>query len=159
MATTLGVLNAAQLAVLLNPPMINLSGSPTLASSGSSYYALPLSSRVSGSGNIVWSSGTNPSRVTAVTPGTYTILGGINWPATLGATNAGRAQIVINGAATNTKFSTVAGSTGNVTAVCAGAEVLNAGDYLEVYANQSSGATITLTSVRLYVCLSSLATS
>lgn len=160
MATTLEVLNAARIATLLNPPMVNLAGAPNLASNASTYFALPLTTRLSGSGNITWSSGTNPSRVTITTPGTYMILGGINWPAALGAANAGRAQIVINGGTvTNTKFNSVTGSSGNFSAVCAGAEVMNSGDYLEIYANQNSGATIALTSVRLYVRLDSLATS
>lgn len=160
MATTLEVINAAQIATLLNPPMVNLSASaPTLASSGATYYALPLTTRLSGSGNITWSSGTNPSRVTAVVPGTYAIAGTLNWPSTLG-TNNGRAEIHINGTTvTNTKFGSVAGSSGNISASCAGLEVLNAGDYLEVYANQATGSTITLGGLQLCVWLVSLATS
>ncbi|NUP47563.1 MAG: hypothetical protein HOW97_09670 [Catenulispora sp.] len=159
MATTLEVINAAQIAALLNPPMVNLSGAPSVASSGATYFALPMTSRLSGSGNITWSSGTNPSRVTAVVPGTYAVVGTITWPSTLG-TNNGRAQIQVNGSSvTNTKFSTAQGSSGNIASSCSGLQVLNAGDYLEIYANQASGATISLTSVTLGVWLVSLATS
>lgn len=159
MATTLEILNAAQIGMLLNPPMVNLMGVPNLPSNVSTYFALPLTTRLSMSGNITWSSSTNPSRVTITVPGTYAISGSINWPGSLG-TNDGRAQIQINGTnVTNTKFNSVAGSPGNFEAVCAGAEVMNAGDYLEVYANQNSGATITLTSFKLVVNLISLSTS
>ena len=158
MATTLEVINASRIATLLNPPMVNLSGTPTLASSSGTYFALPLTTRLSGSGNLTWSSGTNPSRVTAVVPGTYAIVGTLNWPGTLG-NNIGRAQIEINGSGTNTKFTSVLSSSGNISSTCAGLEVLNAGDYLEVYGNQNSGATITIANLRLCVWLVSAATS
>jgi hypothetical protein len=158
-ATTLEVINAAQIAMLLNPPMANLSGAPNLASNATTYFALPFTSSLSSSGSISWSSGTNPSRITVSVPGTYQILGTLIWPSTLG-TSTGRARIQINGSnVTNTYFSVTAGSTGNYAASCGGAEVLNAGDYLEVYANQSSGSTIAITSLRLVVSLISLATS
>jgi hypothetical protein len=160
MATTLEVLNAAQIAALRNPPMVNLSGAPSLASNASTYFALPLTTQLSKSGNITWSSGTNPSRVTAIVGGTYQVSGTMVWPGALGATNLGRAQIEVNGVTiTNTKFNTVAGSVGNVAAVCSGLEVLQAGDYIEVYANQNSGGTITITTFRFGLVLVSLATS
>lgn len=160
MATTLEVLNAAQIASLRNPPMVNLQGAPSLASNPSTYFALPLTTKLSQSGNITWSSGTNPSRVTVIVPGTYAISGTINWPGALGAANMGRAQVQVNtSTVTNTKFNTVPGSTGNVSAVLSGLEVMNAGDFLEVYANQNSGSTITLTSFRLCVWLVSAVTS
>lgn len=159
MATTQEVLNAANIARLVNPPMVNLSGTPSLASNASTYFALPLSSAQSTSGAIGWSSSSNPSRVTITVPGTYVILGTIIWPSNLAAA-IGRARIQINGSTvTNTYFSTVNGSSGNFAGTCSGSEVLNAGDYLEVYANQNSGSTFTITSLRLYVKLDSLATS
>lgn len=160
MATTLEVLNAAQIASLRNPPMVNLTGAPSLASNASTYFALPLTTKLSQSGSITWSSGTNPSRVTVIVPGTYAISGTLNWPGALGAANMGRAQIQINTTTvTNTKFNTVPGSTGNYASVLSGLEVMNAGDFLEVYANQNSGSPITLTAFRLCVYLVSLATS
>lgn len=158
MATTLEIVNASRIATLLNPPMVNLSGTPTLASNVSTYFALALNTRLSGSGPITWSSGSNPSRVTAIIPGTYAIAGTLNWPGTLG-NNIGRAQIEINGSGTNTKFTSVPSSSGNISATCSGLEVLNAGDYLEVYGNQASGSTITLANLRLCVWLVSAATS
>lgn len=159
MATTLETLNAAQIALLLNPPMVNLTGSTSLASSGATYFALPMSSRLSGSGNITWSSGTNPSRVTAVVPGTYAVAGTLVWPSSLG-TNNGRAHLRVNGTTdTNIQFSTSMGSSGNVGQTMAGLQVLNAGDYAEVVANQATGSTLTGVTVMLSVWLVSLATS
>lgn len=159
MATTQELLNASNIARLVNPPMVNLQGTPSLASSASTYFALPFTSAQSASGAIGWSAGSNPSRITITVPGTYSILGTIIWPSNLAAA-IGRARIQINTSTiTNTYFSSVNGSSGNFAGTVAGAEVLNAGDYLEVYANQNAGSTFTITSLRLFVKLESLATS
>lgn len=144
--------------MLLNPPMMNLTGSSTITSDVN-YHALTMTSRLSGSGNITWSSITNPSRVTAVVAGTYQISGTLIWPGTLGSAD-GRAEIHINGSTiTNTRFNTIRGSAGNSASVCSGLEVLNAGDYVEIYANQQSGVSVTLTANRFCVSLVSLATA
>ena len=158
MATTLEVLTAAQIATLLNPPMVNLENpSYSFATSvGSAYTPLPMTQQHSKSGNITWSSGTNPSRVVIVVPGTYMISGTIIWPIALGAGD-GRAQVQVNGVASDVRFNTIRGSAGNSASACGGLVVLNAGDYVEIAANEIT-APVTLI-VSLSVSLISLATS
>ena len=161
MATTLEVLNASQLSMLLNPPMVNLENTAfSLTSNATAYFAITMATQHSKSGNITWSNVTNPSRVTAVVPGTYLVTGTILWP--LGppglGTNDGRAQAQINGTATDVRFNTIRGSAGNSASVCAGLLVLNAGDFLEIAANQNTGTAFNIVA-SLGVNLVSLATS
>jgi hypothetical protein len=126
-----------------DPPLMVVTGAPSLASNASTYFALAFNTKVASSGGTSWSSGTNPSRITVPKAGTYAIAGRVTWPATL-STSDGRAEIRINGVAANTRASTVHGSTGNATGALAGYEVLNAGDYVEIWGNQSSGASAAL---------------
>jgi len=114
-----------------------VTGAPTLATSGS-YLVLPFNQRVSGSGDVTWSSVTNPQRITVQAAGTYSLAGRIVWPASLSANDA-RAEIRVNGSVGRTRVNTQRGSPGNATAVLAGYEVLDVGDYVELWANQNSG--------------------
>ncbi|MFE0329078.1 hypothetical protein ACFW08_20295 [Streptomyces sp. NPDC058960] len=128
-----------------DPAMMVVTGAPNLGSSASTYSALAFNAKVASSGATSWSSGTNPSRITASKSGTYSVSGGINWPAGLGSAD-GRAEVRVNGASTQlVRFNTERGSSGNCISVCAGYLVLNSGDYVEIYANQNSGTTLALT--------------
>lgn len=146
MATTLEVLTASQVAMLLNPPMVNLQNSSFNVTSGGTYIPITYTTQLSKSGNITWSSGTNPSRITAVVPGTYQVSGSVTWPGTLGVTDA-RGQIEVNGAATNIRLSITRGSAGNAGSSVSGLVVLNAGDYVELAVNQGSGSTTAVIAV------------
>jgi hypothetical protein len=126
-----------------DPPMMVVTGAPTLLSHASTYYALPWSARVAGSGAATWSSGTNPSRITVSKAGTYSVAGRITWQSTLAAAD-GRAEVRINGVQSTSRFNIQRGSGGNASSVCAGYEVLQAGDYIEVWANQNSGSSVGL---------------
>jgi len=155
-ATTLEVLTASQIAMLLNPPMVNLQNTSFVLASSGSYSAIPWTAQLSKSGNITWSSGTNPSRITAVVPGTYLLTGTVIWPGGL-ASGDGRGQVQVNGSATDIRVTTMRGSVGNNGASVAGLQVLNAGDYVELAVNQSV-ASMTLICT-FSVSLVSLATS
>lgn len=157
MATTLEVLNASQIAMLLNPPMVNLQTTTFTLTNAAGYTPIPWTTSLSKSGNITWSSGTNPSRVTAVVPGTYLVTGTLIWPGTLG-TGDGRGELHLNGSSTNVRVTTMRGSAGNNGASMAGVQVMNAGDYVELAANQISVASMTLLCM-FSVSLISLATS
>lgn len=156
MATTLEVLTASQVAMLLNPPMVNLQNTAFVSTSSGSYTPIPWTTQLSKSGNITWSSGTNPSRVTAVVPGTYLLTGTVIWPGGLG-TGDGRGEIHVNGNLTDIRVTTMRGSTGNNGASVAGLQVLNAGDYVELAVNQ--GVTSMTLICTFGVNLVSLATS
>src|SRR5690242_17524844 len=98
--------------MLLNPPMVNLQNTSFVLASSGSYSAIPWTAQLSKSGNITWSSGTNPSRITAVVPGTYLLTGTVIWPGGL-ASGDGRGQIQVNGSATDIRVTTMRGSVGN----------------------------------------------
>lgn len=125
-----------------DPPLMIVTGSPSLASHATNYFALPFDAKVASGGGTSWSATSNPSRVTVPKAGTYDLSGQIVWPGTLG-TNEGRAEIRVNGVLTTfrNRFSTERGSVGNATSVLSGLEVLAAGDYVEIFANQGSGST------------------
>jgi hypothetical protein len=126
-----------------DPPMMVVTGAPSLASSSSVYTALAFNAKVSSSGGTSWSSSSNPSRITVPKAGTYAVSGRIVWPGTLGTADA-RAEVRVNGVQALSRFTTMRGSGGNMTSVAAGYEVLAAGDYVEIAANQNSGSSTPL---------------
>lgn len=126
-----------------DPPMMLVTGAPTLASNASTYFALPFNTKVSSSGGTSWSAGTNPSRITVPKAGTYALSGRVIWPGALSTADA-RGEIRVNGTTGLTRFSTQRASGGSMSSVCSGLEVLAAGDYVEIFFNQNIGSTLTL---------------
>lgn len=118
-----------------------------LASNVSTYSAISYTSTLSSNRSGMWAAG-QPTRLVAPLPGTYVVDGVILWPGSLGSADA-RADFRLNGSgvASNTaRFSTTRGSGGNSAAVASGRLVFTAaGQYAEVFANQNSGASCTLT--------------
>lgn len=89
----------------------------------------------------------HPTRLIAPTPGTYATTGFLVWQGTLG-TAEGRAEWRLNGSgvqAPAARFNIARGSGGNAPAVASGVLVFPSAGYAEVYANQNSGGTTTLT--------------
>jgi hypothetical protein len=139
----IGTSTGAKRPITPDPPMMLVTGSPTLASHATSYFAMPFSTKVSSSGGTSWSSSSNPSRITVPKAGTYAVSGRAIWPGALGTADA-RGEVHVNGAQALTRFSTERASGGSMSSVCAGMEVLNAGDYVEIFFNQNSGSTLTV---------------
>lgn len=131
---------------LEGPQVQTYQGSFGLTSNLTTYYALNLGGVVSSNYSGMWVSGT-PTRLIAPTPGTYEVNGYTLWPGTLGS-NAGRMEFRQNGsasAAPYAHFNTMLGSTGNDASVASGVLVFAAaGDYAEVYANQDTGSSVTI---------------
>jgi len=127
------------------PQVQTYNSSFNLPSSGSAYTALDLGSQVSGNYAGMWSSG-QPTRLNAPLPGTYAVSGYALWQSNLG-TNAGRMEFRQNGgssAAPYAHVNTMLGSSGNDASVASGVLVFSTAGYAEVYANQATGGTITI---------------
>jgi hypothetical protein len=126
-------------------PMVGvINTSASLASHATNYFAISWSGTTSSNRGGQWAAG-NPTRVQALYAGTYELAGNIIWPGTLGSA-IGRAEVRLNGTGTSSntaRFNTMYGSSGNSAAVIAGSVIFTAPGYLEVYANQNSGTTIT----------------
>lgn len=126
------------------PQVQTYNAAASLASHATNYFALNLGGIISSNKTGMWASG-NPTRLVAPTPGTYAVTGSIVWPGGLGS-NDGRAEFRLNGSGTasNTaRFSIARGSVGNAPSVASGTVIFTAsGQYLELYANQASGSTI-----------------
>jgi hypothetical protein len=89
------------------------------------------------------STGTNTSRLTAVTPGYYVVTGHVVFASN--ATGERQAWLLINGTGSRIGFGTTLAMTGasHVTAVIASTTLfLNVGDYVEMFAYQSSGGAL-----------------
>jgi hypothetical protein len=138
----IGKLDGTSRDITADPPMMVVTGAPNLTAHASTYFTLPFNAKVASSGGTSWSSSTNPSRITVPKAGTYAVNGRIVWPGTL--TAEGRAEVRVNGVTGMSRFNTMRGSTGNMASVVAGYEVLQAGDYVEIAANQNSGASTAL---------------
>lgn len=128
-------------------PMVGvINTSFSLASHATTYYAVNWGGITSSNRGGQWSSG-SPSRVQGLYAGTYELSGVLIWPGTLGSA-IGRAEVRLNGAgvSSNTaRYTTMYGSSGNSAVILAGTVIFTAAGYLEVYANQNSGATVPIT--------------
>lgn len=129
-----------------SPQVQTFNGNASLAAGGTTnYFALNLGGQVSGNTSGMWASG-NPTRLVVPTAGTYEMNGVIIWQGSLGATD-GRAEFRLNGSGTGSltaRFNTIRGSAGNSASVASGTLVFTAPGYVEVFANQNTGATISL---------------
>lgn len=129
------------------PPQVHTyNATATLPSDASAYTALNLGGKISGNWPTPMWSSSNPTRIVLPTAGTYIPDGVILWPGTLGSMD-GRAEWHLNGSSTaldTARFSTARGSAGNLASVSSGVIIASAPGYAEVWANQHSGAALTL---------------
>lgn len=132
-----------------NPPEQPMVGvintAATVASHATNYFAISWAATTSSNRGGQWAIG-NPTRVQALYAGTYEVRGLLVWQGSLGSA-IGRAEVRLNGSGTSSntaRFNTMYGSSGNSAAIMAGTVVFTAPGYLEVYANQASGSTVTL---------------
>jgi hypothetical protein len=131
----------------VEPPHVQTTN-PTvnLPSATTAYTALNLGSVLTSNRSDMFDAG-HPTRLVAPLPGTYAVNGFLVWQGTLG-TAEGRGEFRLNGTSTQApaaRFNITRGSGGNAAGVASGVLVFPAPGYAEVYANQNSGATTTLT--------------
>lgn len=127
-------------------PMVGVNSSGyNLGSSATAYGAITYTSITSSNRGGMWSSG-QASRILAPLPGTYELGGVLSWPSQLGSAD-GRAEFRLNGSGTGSataRWNTIRGSSGNSSSVASGTVIFTSAGYLEVYANQNSGNTVSL---------------
>lgn len=129
--------------VAMDPPQCQVGTSSfSLPSQPSLYTAVTFTSQVSSNRSGMWSSG-SPTRIVLPTPGTYAVQGVVNWSIDLG-TSTGRAEFRLNGVTqAAARYSVTDGSNGNHVATASGWVIASAaGDYVEVFANQSTGSAV-----------------
>ncbi|MFE5771449.1 hypothetical protein ACFQ7O_24150 [Streptomyces sp. NPDC056485] len=135
------------------PTACAINNSASLASSASNYFALAFSGLAMSNRSGMWAA-PNPSRIVLPLAGTYVVDGFIVWTGSLGALD-GRAEFRVNGSGTaspTARVSVARGSSGNAPAVASGRVIATApGQYLEMFANQNTGSTITSLIVSLGV--------
>ncbi|MEU9415151.1 hypothetical protein [Streptomyces sp. NPDC048272] len=125
------------------------SATVSLASSAGTYFALSFTSGGLAMSNRtgMYSSG-QPTRLVMPLAGTYVLDGYIIWPGTL-STAEGRGELRLNGsgtAATTARVNITKGSVGNAPAAISGRVIATApGQYLELFGNQASGSSVSLT--------------
>lgn len=114
----------------------------SLASHASTYFAIPWTGLRSSNRSGMWSAGSTTRLVVPLT-GTYLMDGVVVWPGTLGSSD-GRGEIRINGTpAPDARVNIARGSGGNAAAIIGGRVIVTAGQYLELFLNQSTGSTVT----------------
>lgn len=129
-----------------DPQIQTYNSTVNLPSHLTNYFSLNLGGQISGNVSGMWDSA-NPTRLIAPTAGTYAVDGLILWQGSLGSQD-GRAELRQNGSSvgSNTaRFTTMHGSNGNAASTASGVLIFTAPGYAEVYANQNTGATVTLT--------------
>lgn len=97
------------------------------------------------------STGSNTSRLTAVTPGWYQVSGQVAFAAN--AAGSRNARLAVNGTAVDATGTTTLPGNGNigVATIAARAVFLNAGDYVEIQGMQSSGGALNTSASGEYV--------
>lgn len=129
-----------------DPQIQTYNSAVNLASHLTNYFSLNLGGQLSSNVPGMWN-GANPTRLVAPTAGTYAVDGLILWQGSLGNQD-GRAEFRMNGSSvgSNTaRFTTMHGSNGNAASTASGVLVFGAPGYAEVFANQNTGSTVTLT--------------
>ncbi len=147
MAFTAGQrITAGALNDLIPPSVQAVNSSFSLASAASAYTAAAYTGEASINVASMWTIG-QPTRLVGPTAGTYQVHGFVVWPGALGTAD-GRGEFRVNGSATaapTARLGVERGSTGNAASVASGTVVFTAaGQYVELYLNQNSGATTSL---------------
>jgi hypothetical protein len=116
----------------------------TLSSHVTSYFAVVWSGLGMSNRSGMWSGGAT-TRLVLPLAGTYVLDGIVVWPGGLGS-NDGRGEIRINGAGTAAPYARMSiarGSVGNAASIIGGRVIMpSAGQYIELYLNQSTGSAI-----------------